>query len=651
VAEADTALDSTAVVAAGSAPVKVFVAENGNAFMTDIGGWIAEATRSTGRSAVLVNDQLPQADGSINLVVAPHEFFELFQADATSLQRAAAASVCICTEQPGTPWFHLAVDACRRGLMTLDISMQGVDALREIGLDAHRLRLGTVPSMTSPEGTTRWGARPIDVLFMGGHDRRRGRLLAALAPRLFRRSTELRMFRFDRPIGRATPGVVFGDEKYALLADATLLLNLHRDRSSHFPPGAEPPPFFEWARMLEAMANGCVVVTEPSLGYEPLVAGEHFVEAQPEELGDVIEELLASPDSMASIARSAFEMVTGELTLGLALSPILDHIESAVLPHLAEHVERRRPSAGTWRLGASRVPPPRRLGEFRPYRDVLRTAKRLVMAENGALRRLDATACLLDHGRHQWVDEHVTHAYGATSPDVSVVVTVYNYADVVSETLDSILASEGVVPEIVVVEDHATDHSRAVVLQYLKDHPDASIILLAREANEGLASARNTGFNRARAPFVMVMDADNHVYPTCLRRLVQTLEADPAAAAAYGILEDFGAQTDVRSEIAWEVSRLCTANYIDAQAMWRRSAWLELGGYRDSDDHVYGWEDWDLWLRLAASGGYARLRPEILGRYRVQASSMISVTNLYTDDALTAMRGRYPTLPWPVVRA
>jgi hypothetical protein len=646
-AVAEPAVAAPAVPDTGRAPVAVFVAERGNGFMTDIARWIVEAAGSTGRPAALVTDRLPQADGSINLVVAPHEFFELFDADATSLQRAAAASVCVCTEQPGTPWFHLAVDACRRGLLTLDISEHGVDALRAIGLEAHRLRLGAVPSMTSPDGASRWGARPTHLLFMGGHDPRRGRMLAELAPRLFRRSSELRLFRFDRPIGPATPGVVFGDEKYALLAGATLLLNLHRDRSAHFPPGAEPPPFFEWARLLEAMANGCVVVTEPSVGYEPLVAGEHFVEAQPHELGDVIDELLSSPDAMASIARSAFETVTGELALERALAPVLDHIESRVVPRLADHVERRRPAAGTWRLGASRVPPPRRLGEFRPYRDVLRTAKRLVMAESDALRRLDATACLLDHGRHQWIEEHATPAYGAASPDVTVLVTVYNYADVVAETLDSILASEGVVPEIVVVEDHATDDSRAVLLQYLQDHPDAPILLLAKDANEGLAAARNMGFERARSPFVMVMDADNHVYPTCLRRLVETLELDPTAAAAYAILEDFGARRDVRSEIAWDVARLCTANYIDAQAMWRRSAWEELGGYRNDDDHVYGWEDWDLWLRLAAHGGHATLRPEILGRYRVQASSMISVTNLYTDDALTAIRERYPALPWP----
>ena len=83
------------------APVKVFVAPTGNGFMRDIADWIVEAATASGRDAVVVHDSLPSLDGSINLVVAPHEFFELVDAPTADLQRAAAASVCVCTEQTG----------------------------------------------------------------------------------------------------------------------------------------------------------------------------------------------------------------------------------------------------------------------------------------------------------------------------------------------------------------------------------------------------------------------------------------------------------------------------------------------------------------------------------------------------------------------
>jgi D-aminopeptidase len=57
------------------ASVNVFVARRGNQFMRDLASWVVEAATSSGRQAVLVDDRLPSGDGSINLVVAPHEFF------------------------------------------------------------------------------------------------------------------------------------------------------------------------------------------------------------------------------------------------------------------------------------------------------------------------------------------------------------------------------------------------------------------------------------------------------------------------------------------------------------------------------------------------------------------------------------------------
>ena len=633
---------------AGGAPVRVFVAPSGNGFMRDIAGWIVEAASGTGRDAELVDDRLPRADGALNLVVAPHEFFELFDAPTGDLQRAAAVSICVCTEQPGTPWFHLSVDACRRGIAALDINPQGVAALRDVGVDARHLRLGATPSIdvaSTASGSV--ADRPIDVLFLGGLDDRRGAVLASLAPHLYRHRSEIRVFRFDRPITPTTPGVVFGREKYGLLASATLLVNLHRDRSAHLPPGTTPPAYFEWARMIEAMANGCVVVTEPSEGFEPLVPGTHFVSVTADSMAAEIESLLADPSRVAAIRDAAHRAVTVDLALDRQIAGVLDQLEHDVLPNLSAHVASTDPTKGLWRLGGSKVPPPVRLGPFRPLRDLQRRAKSVAMAENAALRRLDRVACLLAHGTEQHVERVETPSWATARPDVSVIVTVYNYAGVVTETLESIAASEDVAFEVIVIDDHATDDSREVVRRFLGAHPDVPMVLLGKDANGGLAAARNDGFAEARADLVMVMDADNHVYPTALAKMAAALRNDPGAAAAYAILEDFGAQQNIRSALAWEVDRLCAANYIDAQAMWRREAWSDLGGYRDDDEHVYGWEDWDLWLRLAASGGRALLVPEILGRYRVQAGSMIALTNLSTDEAVDAIRARYPTLPWP----
>ncbi len=373
----------------------------------------------------------------------------------------------------------------------------------------------------------------------------------------------------------------------------------------------------------------------------------HFVEASPNEMADIMHDLLNDEARRADMAEQARRITFGELALVNSLSPLLDRIEQDFLLDIAPHANSSMVRKGAWRLGFSQGPHPVRLGAFRPFLPTLVTAKRLAMAENAALQRLDAAACQLTHGSLQHVTRFDTPTYTGATPEVSVVVSLYNYAVVVTETLDSIAGSEGVSFEIIVVEDHATDGSHAVVRQFIDDHPSVPMTLIAKDANEGLAAARNSGFEHARAPLVMVMDADNTIYPTCLRKLADALQANPDVDAAYAILEDFGDQRNIRSALAWDVDRLCRANYIDAQSMLRKSAWQRLGGYRADDDFVYGWEDWDLWLRLAAEGGRAMLVTQILGRYRVQRGSMIALTNLATDDAIAAMRKRYPTLPWP----
>jgi GT2 family glycosyltransferase len=186
-----------------------------------------------------------------------------------------------------------------------------------------------------------------------------------------------------------------------------------------------------------------------------------------------------------------------------------------------------------------------------------------------------------------------------------------------------------------------------VVRRHLAARPDLPAVLLGSDANRGLPASRNLAIAHARAEKVMVMDADNEVYPTCLRRLADALDADPDAAFAYATLEDFGTSRGVRSAMGWYVPWLCEANFIDAQAMLRRSAWERHGGYRTDDPLLYGWEDWDLWLRIAAAGEHGVHVPQILGRYRTQQSSMISTSNLFADLMLEHLRDLHPTLPWP----
>lgn len=637
--------------AAGRRAVTVFVAPDGNAFMTDIASWLVDAVRRTGRTAALVSDRLPEPDGSINLVVAPHEFYVLRDDADAEVRRAARCSIPICTEQPGTPWFELTAGLCEGSPLAVDINEVGAVALRDRGFEVHRLRLGATEAMIHPIAVDE--RRDVDVLFLGGATPRRERILAGLAPVLWDRNAEIRTFSFSRPVTGEEPGLVFGDDKYELLARSKMLVNIHRGDAAGG-DGDASTEYFEWARMVEAMANGCLVVTEPSIGHEPLEAGEHFVECAAADMAVTVMDLLDDGERRARITENARAAVTGPLALEKAVSDLLQVADPIVSRAPTEQTSADDPPMRWWRRIVHRPPrpvvravPPPLLPVFTPYRTLRRAVYDQLLAEIAHRRELGRFRSLLDHGDPDHVGRTSTPAWDTAGPaDVSVVVTVFDYADVVVETLDSIVVSLDVGIEIVIVDDASTDDSVAVVRDWMEQHGDVPALLLTRAANQGLTRARNLAIDHARCDFVMMMDADNLVYPTCLRRLADVLQTDPSAAFAYATLEAFGAEPGLRSAQGWHVPWLCDANYIDAQAMIRRSTLQRLDGYR-VDDTMYGWEDWDLWLRIASIGEYGVHVPQMLGRYRTQPGSMVSLTNLVAADLRAGLVARYPKLPWP----
>jgi hypothetical protein len=617
----------------GVRPVHVYVSPRGNAFMRDIAAWIAEAAALTGRTAELHADGSHPTDAdAVNLVVAPHEFYLLGELDDRAIARAARLSIPVCTEQPGTPWFEITRTVAAESPLALDINRHGVAALHTAGIDAHHLRLGGTPSMVAPER-----ARDLDVLFLGGRTDHRAAELARLAPVLWDRAVDLRLFAFSRPVVDGTAGLVFGADKYELLSRARVLVNIHRDDTR--------PGYFEWARMIEAMANGVCIVTDPVADHDPFVAGEHFVAT--DDLVATLAELLDDPDRCRVVGERARAAVLGEHPLTESLGETLDLVERTASTTAATREPRRVPRLRERMVRAEQRP---LLPVFRPHRATRDRVLRAWLDELVLTRSIDAARCELRHGTpdHLTIDDSPawSTAWSTASPEVSVVVTLYGYAHLVIETLDSIAATRDVAFEIVVVDDHSRDDGRDVVRRWSAAHPDVALRLVGRDANAGLPAARNLGFAHARCDLVMVMDADNLVYPTALRRLADSLIADPSADFAYSTLEDFGATRGVRSAMAWSVERLCESNYIDAQAMVRRATWERSGGYPD-DPMLFGWEDWMFWLTVAARGGHGVHVPQMLGRYRTQAESMISVSNLFAPEMLDHVKAGLPDLPWP----
>ena len=166
------------------------------------------------------------------------------------------------------------------------------------------------------------------------------------------------------------------------------------------------------------------------------------------------------------------------------------------------------------------------------------------------------------------------------------------------------------------------------------------------QVNKGLAGARNTGIALAKGDYIMLLDADNIVERSFLDKAVKLFEEDPNIAVVYSDAEYFGSKAGKWEVGEFNLQKLMINNYIDACAIVRKKVFDELGGY---DTHMKeiksGWEDWEMWLRIAFSGRQFRYIPETGFKYRVNSDSMIGgIAGSYeARNKLTAyLHDKYP---------
>lgn len=611
----------------------IYVSARGNVFMTEIAALLAASLADLDYDTVFPAPGLPEpGKGRVNLVVAPHEFFSLQEGvSERDLVAAAASCVTVGVEQPGTRWFEIGAHYASHSLGILDINTYAVNELRRRGLDAMHLQLGYHSSWD------RWGGdgqrqRERDVLFLGSATDRRERYLGSYAELLGDCSSDLRFFEFPRPMSEPRGFFVAGTAKWDLLASSKILLNVHRDEV----------PYFEWVRVLEAVTNGCLVVSEQSSDYGALVPGEHFIAAFPELLGTYAASLLVDDDLRVAMAVSAYEFIRTKLDLNQIMAGICDYIEQRVKDP-RRHIPVPLPAPSTDGSGSPVVPADLEAA-LETERQVWARVKKLLDSETEAVQRIEALESRLRSGDADYADITVTGAWDRTLPDVSVVISSFNYERFVVEAIESVVASEGVRAELVVVDDHSQDHSVDAIKATMAATDWFPIMLLAKAANRGVGPARNAGFSQARTDRVLVLDADNLIFPHSLARLSAALEAEPDSSAAYGIVAKIG-EPGLVSYLPWDVEKLARGPYIDALSMIRRDAWQELGGYEDFAS-LRGWEDYELWLKMAQDQRQVAFIPSYTGLYRVHADNRSRIVFLDMSPLHATFRSRYPQLPW-----
>jgi glycosyltransferase involved in cell wall biosynthesis len=197
----------------------------------------------------------------------------------------------------------------------------------------------------------------------------------------------------------------------------------------------------------------------------------------------------------------------------------------------------------------------------------------------------------------------------SVAPAISVLLSCYNSARWLDESINSVLSQTFEDFEFIIVDDGSTDSSPEIIKRYAKQ--DARIVVIEK-CNTGLADSLNVGIQKARGGWTARLDADDICEPGRLGKQLASARSNPdlvfIGSGLLVINESGNALKTFRYPASHKllVRNLHTARKFPphSSAFYRTDVVRSIGGYRT---RIRRSQDWDLWLRLSEVGQLAAM--------------------------------------------
>ena len=228
-----------------------------------------------------------------------------------------------------------------------------------------------------------------------------------------------------------------------------------------------------------------------------------------------------------------------------------------------------------------------------------------------------------------------------TKPLVTVAVPSYNQGRYLDQALASIFA-QNLPVEVFVVDGGSGDESPDIIRRWAP-----RLAGWRSHADDGQAAAIDEGIAGGSAPYVAWLNSDDLYLPGGLAALCAALDANPAAAMAYGRawhVDDLGRRKGPVWVRPFSERWLANACFICQPAtLIRRSAWQAVEGV---DTRLSMAMDYDLWWRL-----YRRFGPppmvdaEVAANREHAGTKTNSRRRQHYREAMAVVRAHYGRVP------
>lgn len=186
---------------------------------------------------------------------------------------------------------------------------------------------------------------------------------------------------------------------------------------------------------------------------------------------------------------------------------------------------------------------------------------------------------------------------------ISVIVPTYNRADLISETIESILNQTYKNFELIIVDDGSTDNTEEVIRKF----KDSRIKYIKTDNWGGPARPRNTGIKKAKGEYIAFCDDDDIWLPEKLEKQIRVFQISNETAMLYTRFKTIEGDV-ISNRIFPENGKYKSGNifkslylrsFIACSSVVVKRSVLDQVGLFNTDPNLIAIEDTDLWLRIA----------------------------------------------------
>lgn len=164
-------------------------------------------------------------------------------------------------------------------------------------------------------------------------------------------------------------------------------------------------------------------------------------------------------------------------------------------------------------------------------------------------------------------------------PSISIILTVYNGASTLRQSLESLLTQSYPPDQVIVINDGSTDNSAEVAQSVATEHPQVQVITID---NSGRAHARNVGLERATGELVTFAEDDALYTPQYLENAIPHF-TDPQVAGVIGPHYVWNRDQSLMTRFKEMERRRNFYNYVPTTCwFYRREQLVALGGYDET---------------------------------------------------------------------